>query len=270
MSLKICQVLFSANRPEYLARTLATQQRLDFAGCEVHKILFDDFPLGRNDEVISRLAGAFGYNEVYLHSENLSLSATWTEFWLLIKGRDYDYVWHQEDDVEILEPIRILDLVALLRADPTLSQIVLRRQPWYKRDLPPAPLSSDRLFGRFRYEVDNNKSIYFSPLASLYSMERVRFDYFGWFKRHYPHDRFHEVNLNEGLIGKALLEQWRDGRRPLSAGHLKNAAGGPLCYHFGEYSQGLKMLPTEPGAEIFAGLDPEKKYHSKDNKPYQS
>ena len=77
------------------------QRHLNWEGCTVDKIFIDDFPAGRNDVFISNLAETFGYKEQYLHKENLGLSVTWSEFWNLIKDRNYDYVWHQEDDVTI-------------------------------------------------------------------------------------------------------------------------------------------------------------------------
>lgn len=261
--MRICQVIFSANRPEYLTRTLIAQRKLNLAGCEVHKILFDDFPLGRDNDLIRQLAGTFGYNEVHLHDKNLSLGATWQECWDMLKERDYDYIYHSEDDVEVLEPLLMTDLVELLQHDPTLSQVVLRRQVWYPRDIPPGPLTTDRLFKHFRYEVDQGKSWIFSPMASLYSMERVRFDYKGWFLKNYPQERYHLTNHNEGIVGKALLEAggW-------VAGHLKNSAGGPLLEHIGEYTQGLKILPHEPGSASFACYHPEKRYNSRNGQLY--
>jgi hypothetical protein len=101
--------------------------------------------------MITQLVKLYGYNEVILHKENLGLSVTWSEFWDLIKDRDYDYVWHQEDDVQILEPVLIADLIDLLNQDNQLSQVQLARQAWYPNETDPVKSESDYVFKNFRY-----------------------------------------------------------------------------------------------------------------------
>ena len=253
--MKICQVIFSTNRIEYLIKTLMAQHLLNWEGCTVDKIFIDDFPVGRDDEFVSELVKRFGYNEQYLHKENLGLSVTWSEFWNLIKNRDYDYVWHQEDDVEILEPVRVLDLATLLQLDTGLSQVVLKRQKWYPHEEDSKKLDSDWTWSNYRYE---RSSFYFSPMASLYSMDRVRFDYSNWYKIKYPDTNLSEINLNEGMLGKALYEEFG-----CVSGHLKTYEGNKFINHIGEYFVGKRILPNEPGYEQFAMYDPLKKYNSK-------
>jgi len=253
--MKICQVIFSTNRVEYLIKTLRAQHLLNWEGCTVDKIFIDDFPVGRDDLFISELLKTFGYNEQYLHPENLGLSVTWSEFWKLIKDRDYDYVWHQEDDVEILEPVRVLDLVTLLQLDPGLSQVVLKRQKWYPNEQESQALDNDWTFANYRYERYN---LIFSPMASLYSMDKVRFDYSNWYKIRYPDTNLGEINLNEGMVGKALYEELG-----VVSGHLKQSQGQNLINHIGEYFVGKRVLPNEPSYDQFARYDPLKKYDSK-------
>jgi len=261
MTYKICQVIFSTNRVEYLSRTLIAQQHLNFHGCEVDKIFIDDFPLGRNDLLIRKLVNAFGYHEVYLHEKNQGLSVTWTEFWNLIRDRDYDYVWHQEDDVEILEPVNMLDLIELLQLDPTLSQVVLKRQPWYFSDPAVEAKDTDWTYRKYRYEKN---SVIFSPMASLYSIDKARFNYNQWYREHYPSENWHDINFNEGMVGKALYEDTR-----LISGHLKNEFGNNIVNHIGEYFVGQRVLPNEPHYDQFAMYNPEKKYNSRNGQEYQ-
>ena len=253
--MKICQVIFSTNRVEYLKRTLKAQRRLNWEGCEVDRIFIDDYPNGRDDLFLTELVKAYGYNETYLHQQNLGLSVTWTEFWNLIRNRGYDYVWHQEDDVEILESIKIMDLVVLLQQDSGLSQVVLKRQKWYPNEEESRALPNDWTYLNYRYE---RGSLIFSPMASLYSTERVRFSYSNWYKQHYPDTNFSEINLNEGMVGKALAEGYG-----LVSGHLKASTGANLVNHIGEYFVGKRVLPNEPSYEQFAHYDPDKKYDSK-------
>jgi len=263
MTYKVCQVIFSANRVEYLTRTLESQKFLDFSGCSVDKIFIDDLPLNRNDRLITDLVRAYDYQELYLHPVNLGLSVTWTEFWNLIRGRDYDYIWHQEDDVEILEPVKIVDLIDLLKSNPSLAQIVLKRQAWYSNELPTQALADDIIVDIGRIEIMNQ--LVFSPMASLYSIDRVRFDYSSWYRENYPDTNLHSINFNEGMIGVAL-----HGAQQLIPARLKNPAGHNLINHIGEYFSGRRVLPDEPGYQAFAGYDPDKKYNSRDGSEYQS
>jgi len=258
---KICQVIFSTNRVEYLTRTLHSQLLLNFDGCEVDKIFIDDYPNGRDNNLITSLVSRFGYKEIYLHTDNLGLSVTWTEFWNLIKNRNYDYVWHQEDDVEILQPIKILDLAELLEQNSFLSQIVLKRQAWYSHESEPTALETDAIYKNYRLE--NYNFLIFSPMASLYSMDRVRFPYSDWYGQFYPTTNFNKINLNEGMIGKALYEESK-----LISGHLKSSSGKNLVNHIGDYFVGKRILPDEPHYEKFARYDPNKKYCSKTGNEY--
>jgi hypothetical protein len=263
MSYKICQVIFSANRVEYLTRTLDTQKLLDFSECNVDKIFFDDLPLNRNDRLITELVKSHGYQELHLHPVNLGLSVTWTEFWNLIKNRDYDYIWHQEDDVEILEPVKIVDLIKLLEDNPTFAQIVLKRQAWYSNEEPPKALDTDIITNIGRVEL--NTQLVFSPMASLYSIERVRFDYSTWYRENYPDTNLHSINFNEGMIGVALY-----GSQQLIPARLKNINGNNIINHIGEYFSGKRVLPDEPGYASFEKYDPDKKYNSRNGSEYQS
>ena len=50
--MKICRVIFSTNRPEFLIPTLESHQKyIDFGDHEVYGIFIDDYPKDRNDEV---------------------------------------------------------------------------------------------------------------------------------------------------------------------------------------------------------------------------
>lgn len=258
---KICKVIFSTNRIEYLTRTLETQKLLNFGNHQVHGIFVDDFPKGRNDVLINTLVSTYGYSEIILHKENMGLSVTWREFWNLIRDRDYDYIWHQEDDIEILQEIPIDDLITILSGDKELCQVTLQRQPWYFTESESKALGSDWTYKHWRYEKN---SAIFSPMASLYHIDMVRYDYSGWLKQTYPDRDWWQVNPNEGMIGKVLYE----GQNLLS-GKIKGASGENLINHIGEYFVGKRVLPNEPHYEMFEKYHPETKYNSKDGSLYE-
>jgi hypothetical protein len=250
MTYKICQVIFSTNRLDYLIPTLKAQSNLNFYGCEVHKIFIDDYPKTRNNSLITELVKLYGYNEIILHEENKGLSVTWSEFWDLIKDRDYDYIWHQEDDVEILEPVLITDLIELLHHDPQLSQVQLARQAWYHSETDPEYSPSDLVYKNFRYLKN---SFIFSPMASLYPHRLTKLPY----REHY------DFNLNEGLVGKVLHE-----REQLISGNIRNYYGKKIINHIGDWFVGKRVLPNEPNYEQFAKYDPDIKYNSKDGSTF--
>jgi hypothetical protein len=251
MTYKICQVIFSTNRLEYLIPTLRAQKNLDFSGCVVDKIFIDDYPKTRNNIMLESLVKQYDYNELYFHKENKGLSVTWTEFWDLIKDRDYDYIWHQEDDVEILETIKITDLIELLSSDERISQIQLSRQKWYQNEEDPKAEESDLLFKNFRF--DKNRII-FSPMASLYSKKIVDID----FKKYY------NFNLNEGAIGSMLYEHFG-----MLSCNVRNKNGNNLIRHIGEYFVGKRVLENEPGYEMFSKYNPDKKYSSRTGQEFK-
>ena len=248
--MKICQVIFSTNRLEYLAPTLEGQNNLDFTGYEIDKIFIDDYPRNRDDSRITDLVKQYGYNEIILHQENKGLSVTWTEFWDLIKTRNYDYIWHQEDDVVIEEKILIKDLVEVLESNNKLSQIQLARQAWYIYDEEPTLKEDDIVYKDFRYDT---KSQVFSPIASLYSKRIVDIDY----------KKYYNYNLNETMIGHVLYYEFG-----MTSCNVRNKKGKPLINHIGEYFVGKRVLPGEPGYEEFQRYDPNKKYFSRTGDEY--
>lgn len=249
--MKICQVVFSTNRLEYLIPTLKAQQNLNFYGCEVHKIFIDDYPKTRNDPMLTELVKLYGYDEIILHKENKGLSVTWTEFWNLVKERDYDYIFHQEDDVIVLEPVLITDLIEILERDKSISQVQLARQAWYSNETDPKKEPTDTIYKNYRY---TKQSAIFSPMASLYSIDKTRVDY----SAHY------NFNLNEGLVGKVLFEQ-----HGLLSANVKNYHGKNIIEHIGNWFVGKRVLPGEPNYEQFAKYNPDIKYNSKDGSEYK-
>ena len=48
---KVLRVVISTNRVNYLARTFEACKKIDFSGLDVHHLLIDDSPKGRNDEL---------------------------------------------------------------------------------------------------------------------------------------------------------------------------------------------------------------------------
>ena len=80
--MKICRVVFSTNRLEFLKPTLESHDKMiDFGSNQVHSILIDDYPNGRDNQVMLDLAKKHNFNQLVLHSENKGITLTWSELW---------------------------------------------------------------------------------------------------------------------------------------------------------------------------------------------
>lgn len=251
MTYKVCQVIFSTNRLEYLIPSLDSQRNLNYYGCDVHRVFIDDYPKTRNNILIKSLLDLHNFDEIILHDENQGLSKTWNDFYKHIAERNYDYVMHLEDDVLIKQPVLITDLIEMLEMNPGISQVQLARQAWYSHEKDPTAQSSDFVYKNFRYI---HSSAIFSPMASLCRYETTQL----------PFHEYFNYNINEGVIGQVLHEKFGQ----LSA-NVRNYYGGPIIHHIGEWFVGKRVLPSEPGYDSFAKYDPDKKYHSRDGSDYK-
>jgi len=113
--MKICKLMFSVNRLEYLIPTLeSTDKYIDWGDHEVDGIFIDDMPTDRNDKEIFNLACKYGYNNIILHEKNQGAAGTWKASYELLKDKGYDFVFMQEDDIIINQPIKIDDMIEYL------------------------------------------------------------------------------------------------------------------------------------------------------------
>lgn len=242
----ILKVIFSSNRFEYLARTLEHQSKLDFGSHKTRGIIIDDYPLNRNDDHIRFLAKRYGYEDLILHKENIGITGTWSELFDYLKNKNFDYIWHQEDDTEILQPLKIDTLINLLNTDKKLAQVQLKRQAWYDFEKPVLLEDSDIDFGEYKY---NRRTDYFWSMSSLYP---------SWIAR-LPIKQELGYNCSESTIMWYLKNRF-----DLASGVIKDKEGRNLVNHIGEYYQGIRTSsPNDPGYENFSKFDPTVKYCSK-------
>lgn len=252
MTYKICMAVFSTNRIPYITRTLKSQDLLDTRHCEVTKIFFDDYPNGRNNTLVEMLAKSHGYTHINLHRENQGITRTWQELFNFVKAGNFDYVWHQEDDAEIMYPIRFIDLIEILQENPNLSQVQLRRDNWYHFETEPiGPKASDQIWRNYRIERDNP---YFWMMSSFYP---------AWIAKEFDHKKMN------GFPSEATVANFMLQKNGSTVGLLKTAEGGIMVNHFGEYTRGSKVAPGELGWENFSRFDPNVDYDSKTGYIYQ-
>lgn len=250
--MKLLHVVFSTNRVEFLKKTFEANKKIDYSGLEVHHLFIDDYPTGRDNESLSEFVISNGYNELILHEENKGITKTWQELFELVRTKDYDYIFHHEDDVEIVEPIKILDLIELLEQDKTLSQIQLKRNNWYAHEVEDiGPKEDDVIFKNYRYE---KATPYFWMLMSVYP---------AWIAKE-PILEQTGFNPSESVIANYLLHKYNIG-----AGLLKTSEGGMMVNHIGEYFHGKRVSENEPGWDGFKYIDPNIKYNSRTGAHYE-
>jgi hypothetical protein len=244
--MKLLHVVFSTNRVEFLKKTFKANKKFDYTGLDVHHLFIDDYPMGRDDNFIKEFVEYYGYNEIILHKENLGITKTWQELFDLIKERDYDYILHHEDDVELMYPLKVIDMIELLQQDNTLSQIQLKRNNWYGHETEEIGCKDDDvIFKNYRYE---KATPYFWMLMSLYP---------AWIAKE-PILEETGFNPSESVVAQYLQNKYNIG-----AGLLKTENGGMMVNHIGEYFHGKRVAENEPGWDGFKYIDPNIKYCSR-------
>lgn len=249
---KVLRVVISTNRINYLARTLESCKKIDFSGLDVHHLLIDDFPKGRNDEMFKSFVLLNGFDEVILNETNKGITKQWDKIFELAK--DYDYVFMHEDDVIVQQKFRLEDLIILLQRDKTLSQVQLKRNNWYRHEIEEVgKKDSDWVFGDFRYERSQK---YFWGLMSVWP---------SWITKE-PISEKTGYFLSEDVIAWYLKHN-----HGLSSGLLKTAEGGIMVEHIGELTKGIRLEKGGTGYKegYHNLLDPEIERNSRTNKPIE-
>lgn len=255
--MKVLHVIFSANRFTYLARTLATLRNLDWTGVERHGLFFDDYPLNRDDQLIQEMAWEAGFDEQIIHQENRGLSATWEELNEILRERDYDYVLHSEDDVELLQTVRVRELIEMFEGMRGVSMLKLKRNVWYEREAEgfyDVPSHAEWING---YAVARNLEGTRDDFNTLFSL------YPAWIARETLKERL-GCNPNEGAMAWYL-----NTHHGLRTATVSNPDGTNIVKHVGEYFHGKRVLEGEPSYEVFSVYDPEKRYCSKTGRVWE-
>jgi hypothetical protein len=243
--MKICHVIFSTNRIEYLTKTLESHKLMDFGDHEITRILVDDYPKNRNTNIFYVLQKLYKIDKLWLHEENKGLSVNWTELFTWLRKQNFDYILHQEDDVVLLEPIKLDDLIEFLQTYDQICSVVLERQKWYHYETEPTIKDTDFLY-KNKYYVES-KNFTFPIIFSLYPSWIVHEDIV----------KEYGFNYNEGIMMVHLKEKHNK-----FCGFFKNINGKNLIQHIGVTTQGKRVLKGEPNYEFFSYMDPEKTYNT--------
>jgi glycosyltransferase involved in cell wall biosynthesis len=249
--MKILHVIFSCNRLDYLTKSLESLKNLDYGNHEVTRIIVDDYPQTRNNAIFDLIAKTHRA-KLWLNEQNEGLSVTWSYFFDWLKSQDYDYILHQEDDVLLLEPTSIDDLIQILKSEEKMASVVLQRQPWYFDEKESRIEETDTQIGKYYYSK-NTKT--FPIIFTLYRKNIIEYP----FREHWG------FNLNEGMIMVYL-----DIFHKMFSATLKGERGQNLIEHIGERCTGKRILEGEPNWEQFAHMDPNKFYSSRNGKPLET
>lgn len=247
--MKICHVVFSSNRINYLKRTLQSHGKLDYCGINVDRFLVDDYPLGRDEKVFFEIAKDYCIDKLILNKENLGITRNWQQLFDIVNNKDYDFILHQEDDVELLYNLKLTSLIDILQSNHKIRQVQLKRNNWYKHEIKEIKAeSTDIIFKNYRYEKTTD---YFWMMFSLYP---------SWICREPI------IESTGNYPSEHSISQYLNKEYGLYTALLKNENGGIMINHFGEYFQGKRCHESESYWSKFKEIDPTKKYNSIDGK----
>jgi hypothetical protein len=227
---KVLRVVISTNRVDYLKETFEACKRIDYSNLDMHHLLIDDFPKDRNNKEFETFVLNNGFDEVILNPVNLGIARQWERIFEIVNKDNYDYVFMHEDDVKIQVDLKLSDLITLLKENPKLSQVQLKRNNWYTHETEPVgKQDTDVIMGDFRVETD---SVYFWSLMSVWpgtvAKESIVED--------------HGYLLCESVIAWHLKHKYGT-----YTGVLKTSNGNIMVAHIGDYTHGKKSEPGVPG-----------------------
>ena len=79
---KICILIFTTSRYEYLIATLESFRELvNFSGFTTYSILIDDYPLRRNVSLLNSICLQYNIDKIILNESNLGYSSSWKKAW---------------------------------------------------------------------------------------------------------------------------------------------------------------------------------------------
>lgn len=254
---RVAVFITSTNRWDYVDRTMKSlAAHVSFEGCDVvSKVVYDDWPRGRDSEKMRALVGPLGF-DVVEHPENLGLGKTWQRAWKAIQSTKHaEWVFQLEEDVEFPGTVRVLDVIkAYVDCPVPLTQVFLKRQPCYPSGDFIHGIESGTVGTTVNDLAGSNvvgvtQDMYFVAMCSLYPREIVdRYSY-----QHEPHE--HTV---------------RDFFSGMPSGMIGGRQDPPRVLHTGLVSRGLKVTPGQPSWERFSSFSTEDDYHFDTGKPVES
>jgi hypothetical protein len=123
-------VVIDDGRPEYLKQTVAS---LDHVKPIDVRVLIDD----SGDKTYGDWLGWTypNFDEQVHHHQRRGLGGAVRSAWETALEHGADFVWHNEDDMPIAADIDLTTFIDLLKAQPHLAQVGLKRQPFSPEEI---------------------------------------------------------------------------------------------------------------------------------------
>lgn len=120
--------VFTDGRRECIAETIPSALA-NLKGLITSKVIFDD---SGDTEYVRWLRETWPDFTVHPSAERLGFGGSIGRAWQVLAGSAFDeeFVLHLEDDFTFNRPVLLWQMAALLRDQPHLAQVALRRQPW--------------------------------------------------------------------------------------------------------------------------------------------
>jgi hypothetical protein len=246
--IKIAVLFFTTSRYEYLIPMFQNfYEKVNFDDIEIYTILTDDYPLRRQDEVLTILKNKYKIDKLITNKENLGYGLSWKNAWKEIPA-DVDYIWHQEEDFIFDDQINIMKLIETFETCPIkFTQICLKRQVWFSGNDFITKIEDGSVGRQINY---GDKKIvihqrYFNANPCLYPRWVIEEEYVN--------------DPQEHTLVKELATKYPNKYSAIYGGRNDK----PATRHIGDYTQGKKVIPGQPGYDMVKHYDPEKKYYSK-------
>lgn len=126
-------VFIDDGRPDYLAQSVESVERHVGLSLSDPLILINDAGNPEYSETLLKLY--FRFERIVNHDERRGLAGAVRSAWETALEQDVDYVWHMEGDFILTQNLFLSDMYSVLKENPQLAQLVLKRQPWSPEEI---------------------------------------------------------------------------------------------------------------------------------------
>lgn len=117
-------VIMSSGRKEYLQRTIESlQKHFQYDKGKTKWFIIDDYP--DSQETRDYINNLEGFNLKLLNEKNMGLGYSLNRIYSEVKS---EFVFHFEDDWEVLRQISVMNMIELFEKNTTVDQILLYRE----------------------------------------------------------------------------------------------------------------------------------------------
>jgi hypothetical protein len=130
MVAKVCRLIFTDGRKDYLSQTFKSFQEKMIADFATTFIVDDSGDPGTYGEWLEKEFGPY-VSGIFHHPQRLGYCRSIKLSWSGLPD-DYTHIMHLEDDFILEREVRLDEILYVLDHNPNLCQIWLMRHPWYE------------------------------------------------------------------------------------------------------------------------------------------